>query len=152
MRFRELECEDLPEIFEVRVATWHNARGREELAGMGITPESVREMMGRSHRGWLCEVDGRIVGFAMGDKESGEMWVIAVLKEFESRGIGRQLLEHVENWLRLEGWDEIWLTTDPEESFRAVGFYRHLGWTGWRMCSNPVTERAKATHAAAISG
>ena len=63
----------------------------------------------------------------MGNKETGEMWVIAVLREYEGRGIGRQLLRLVEEWLYSQGWKEVWLTTDPDENFRAVGFYRHEG-------------------------
>ncbi len=131
--FREIGPDDLRSIFEVRVATWHHDRGREELATLGITPGSVSKMLESSHRGWLCEVKSRVVGFAMGNKDNGEMWVIAVLKEFENRGIGKHLLALVEQWLFAEGWQEIWLTTDPDESMRAVGFYRHLGWTDWKM-------------------
>ena len=131
---RELLVEDLPEIFSVRVATWHNERGVEELESMGITISSVTAMLEvGSHRGWLCEVDGRIVGFAMGDKQAGEMWVIAVLQDFEGRGIGRKVLFEVESWLKSCGWEEIWLTTDVDESLRAVGFYRHLGWKDWKI-------------------
>ena len=70
-----------------------------ELTRMGITPEAVRELLADSHRGWLCEVDGRVAGFSMGNKSTGEMWVIAVLKEFEDRGIGMALLQQVEDWL-----------------------------------------------------
>ncbi len=69
----------------------------------------------------------------MGDKKTGEIWVIAVLKEFEGRGIGRQLLHLVKDWLGSEGWKEIWLTTDINESLRAVGFYRHEGWVDWKI-------------------
>ena len=64
----------------------------------------------------------------MGKRETGEMWVIAVLEEFENRGIGRKLLTAVEDWLFSAGWKEIWLTTDVDETLRAVGLYRHLGW------------------------
>jgi hypothetical protein len=39
----------------------------------------------------------------------------------------------VENWLRGEGWNDIWLTTDTDEGFRAVGFYRHQGWEDWKI-------------------
>lgn len=92
MTFREIQPQDLEAIFEIRKATWHNRNGREEMARMGITPDSVRQMIQDSHRGSLCEVDGRRVGFAMGNRKTGEMWVIAVLREFEGRGIGRQLL------------------------------------------------------------
>lgn len=131
--FREMRSDDMQAIFDVRVATWHNDRGSEELTRFGITHESVREMMEESHRGWLCEVDSRVVGFAMGNKSDGEMWVIAVLKEYEGHGIGKRLLSLVEVWLFSEGWKEIWLTTDPDETIRAVGFYRHLGRIDWKI-------------------
>lgn len=131
--FREIESDDMDAIFDVRVATWHNERGRDELTGMGITPESVRAMIADSHKGWLCEIDARPVGFAMGNRDTGEMWVITVLEAFEDRGIGRALLTRVEDWLGEEGWDQIWLTTDTDESLRAVGFYRHLGWSDWKI-------------------
>ena len=39
----------------------------------------------------------------------------------------------VEDWLSSEGWKEIWLTTDRGENIRAVGFYRHLGWSDWKV-------------------
>ena len=131
--FREICSDDMQSIFDVRVATWHNDRGSEELTNLGITHESVRKMMEDSHRGWLCEVDSRVVGFAMGNKNTGEMWVIAVLKEHEGNGIGKRLLSLVEDWLFSEGWKEIWLTSDPDETIRAVGFYRHLGWSDWKI-------------------
>lgn len=133
MRFRPINDDDVPSIFEVRVATWHNDSGSEELTRMGITHDSVREMMKREHRGWLCETDGRIVGFSMGDGGTGEMWVIAVLKEYEGRGVGKRLLTLVEDWLFSAGWSEIWLTTDTDDEIRAVGFYRHLGWSDWKI-------------------
>jgi len=131
--FREINSGDMQAIFDVRIATWHNNRGLEEMTSLGITHDSVSHMMKTSHRGWLCEVNSRAVGFAMGNKQTGEMWVIAVLKKHEGKGIGKRLLGHVENWLFSEGWDEIWLTTDPDETIRAVGFYRHLGWSDWKV-------------------
>jgi GNAT superfamily N-acetyltransferase len=86
-----------------------------------------------SHKGWLCESDEQVVGFAMGNRENGEMWVIAVLKEHEGKGIGKTLLRFVEEWLWSEGWEDIWLTTDLDERDRAVGFYRRLGWQDWKL-------------------
>ena len=133
MRYREITPEDMAAIFGVREKTWHNSNGAEEMAQLGITHESVIESMENSHRGWLAEDDGEVVGFAMGDKTSGEVWVIAVLKEYEDRGIGRGLMGLVETWLIEEGCEELWLTTDLDESYRAVGFYRRLGWGDWKM-------------------
>ena len=134
MKIRPIQEDDLPEVFAVRVATWHNAYGAEELTQMGITTASVANLMKTTHRGWLAEdVTGKVVGFAMGNRANGEMWVIAVLKVFEGQGIGRRLLAQVEQWLFEHDWQEIWLTTDPDETMRAVGFYRHLGWEDWKM-------------------
>lgn len=134
MKIREIQPEDMPAIFEVRVRTWHNQNGAEEMTRMGITHESVRALLAAgSHRGWLAEIDDEVVGFAMGDRTNGEMWVIAVLSEFEGRGIGRQLLTRVEDWLFAGNWDEIWLTTDVDETLRCVGFYRRLGWEDWKF-------------------
>lgn len=131
--FREIRVGDIQAIFQVREATWHNDRGREEMQALGITPDSVRTLLAASHRGWLCDIDSRVVGFAMGNRNTGEMWVIAVLRQYEGLGIGKRLLLLVEQWLAEEGWAEIWLTTDPDETLRAVGFYRRLGWIDWKI-------------------
>lgn len=133
MEYREITPDDMTAIFSVRVRTWHNPNGAEELEHMGINPTSVCEMLRSSHKGWLAEENGEVVGFTMGNRETGEMWVIAVLQEFENRGIGRTLLQLVEDGLVSEGCHELWLTTDPDETTRAVGFYRHLGWDDWKM-------------------
>ena len=133
VHYREVTPNDMQAIFEVRIATWHNRNGREELSELGITHDSVRGMLSTTYCGWLAEVDCRIVGFAMGNRENGEMWVIAVLKEYEGQGIGKHLLQLVEEWLFSKGWDEIWLTTDPDENYRAVGFYRLSGWKDWKL-------------------
>jgi ribosomal protein S18 acetylase RimI-like enzyme len=128
MKFREIEKIDVPDLFAVRTATAENALTLEQLEQLGINEDSVSKMLGTSHRGWLCEVDNRIVAFAMGNKENGKMWVIAVLPNYEGRGIGSGLLRLVEDWLWSKGWDEIWLTTDVDTSLRAYGFYKKQGW------------------------
>ena len=129
MTFREITKKDVPALFVVRVATRENALSLEELRKLGITEASVREMLEATHRGWLCEDGGKVVGFAMGDSGKGEVWVIALLPEYEGRGIGARLMTLVEDWLWSGGWDEIWLTTDVDTKLRAYGFYRKLGWT-----------------------
>ena len=73
--FREITCNDIPALCAVRIATRENALSRDELAAHGICEESVRGMLEETHRGWLCEVDGGTVGFAMGNGETGEMWI-----------------------------------------------------------------------------
>lgn len=133
MIFREITVQDVPELIALRTATRENALSMEELNHLGITETSVREMIGTSHRGWLCESGGCIAGFAMGNRRNGEMWVIALLPEYEGRGLGAELLTRVENWLWAEGWERIWLTTDLDPNLRAYGFYLRRGWTDWRI-------------------
>jgi GNAT superfamily N-acetyltransferase len=128
MTIREIEPADIPELFAVRVVTRENALSLEDLTRLGITEASIRAVLGTAHRGWAAVVEGRIVGFAMGDRTNGEMTVIAMLPDHEEKGIGGALLARVEDWLFSEGWDEIWLTTDEDTSLRAYGFYRKFGW------------------------
>ena len=133
MKIREIEVADIPALFAVRVVTHENRMTLEELSAVGVTPESVRRRLESSFRGWLCEVDERVVGFAMGDGATGEMEVIAVLPEFVGRGIGSALLRRVEAWLIAQGCTRLWLTTDVDPNLKAYRFYRAHGWQDERI-------------------
>jgi len=129
MNYRLIGPGDLPEIFDLRAATRENPYSREDLRQLDITEDSVAERLRRAtHRGWLCEVGERIVGFAIGDGTTGELCVIAVLPEFEGRGIGSRLLAAVEDWLAAAGWKELWLWTSSDRKKRAFSFYLKHGW------------------------
>lgn len=128
MTFRAIEPQDAAALIELRGRTRENAIPADALAKMGITIESIGAKLRGPHRGWLCEAEGRLAGFAMGDGSSGELLVIAVAPEFEGRGIGSQLLASVEEWLWSCGWEALWLWTDVDESRRAFSFYLHHGW------------------------
>ncbi len=133
MKIRPIEPQDLAEAIEVRAATRENALSRETLRHMGITEESTTELLRTTHRGWLCEVDGKMTGFALGNGKTGELWVIAMLPEYEGRGIGSELLRLVENWLWSLEWTELWLTTDTDVKLRAFSFYTKHGWAVWKV-------------------
>ena len=130
---RQIVIGDIPSLFRVRIATDENRLSIEELAALGIDETSVTKRLVGSCRGWLCEEDGEVVGFAMGDKASGEMWVIAVLPSHVGQGIGGALLESVDQWLSDEGCAELWLTTDVDPTLRAYSFYRRHGWIDWKI-------------------
>ncbi len=119
---------DLPQVFKVRISTLENEISMSQLTELGITPESLTVAIQASAKGWVCEVGKYIVGFVMGDKSSGELTVLALLPEFEGRGIGKGLLKRVQDWLFAAGHDELWLFTSPEPAFRAYGFYQSQGW------------------------
>ena len=130
---RRIEVSDIPATFRVRVATDENRLTLDQLAAFGINQNSVREKLQGSYQGWLCEEQGSVVGFAIGDRSSGEMWVIAVLPSHVCCGIGGALLEKVEAWLFSEGCPELWLTTDVDTRLRAYSFYKKHGWCDWKI-------------------
>ena len=79
-------------------------------------------------KGWVCLHESNLVGFCNGDVKTGEVLVLAVLPEYERRGIGTCLLSRVVECLRSLGCTTIWLAASPDPSVRAHGFYRSLGW------------------------
>lgn len=127
--YREMTTAALPAVFAVRVSTVENAVTMRSLQDdYGITPETLAAAMQADVKGWLCEDDGTVVGFAMGDRSNAEVQVVAVRPGHEGRGIGKDLLLRVQRWLFDAGHDPIWLRANPDPSVRATGFYRRLGW------------------------
>jgi GNAT superfamily N-acetyltransferase len=131
--FREIGVADIPGLFFVRTRTRENTYTLDQLRRIGITPASVEQRLSGSFKGWLCAAQDRVVAFCMADAATGELWVIAVLPEFEGRGIGGRLMGLAEQWLWQSGCVRAWLTTDLDPGLRAYGFYRHRGWSDWKV-------------------
>jgi ribosomal protein S18 acetylase RimI-like enzyme len=127
--FRQTQACDVDALFWIRARTRENPISKERLASLGITPESTASVL-RSGRvkGWVALDGSYLVGFCNGDGQTGEMLVLAVLPEYERRGIGRRLLSHTAQLLKSSGLSTIWLAASPDPQLRAFGFYRHLGW------------------------
>lgn len=123
----------MPGLFQVRTHTRENSYTLEQLHRLGITPESVVQKLATTFKGWLCTVDDLVVAFCIADRSAGELWVIAVLPQYEGRGIGGHLMRAAEDWLWASGCTRAWLTTDVDVNLRAYGFYRHRGWTDWKI-------------------
>jgi ribosomal protein S18 acetylase RimI-like enzyme len=133
VNFREITEADIPALFDVRTRTRENTYTLEQLANIGITAESVAEKLVTSFKGWLCLDADHVVGFCIADRSTGELWVVAVLPEYEGRGIGNRLMSLAEDWLTRCGCTRAWLTTDIDTTLRAYGFYRQRGWTEWKV-------------------
>ncbi|MEI7957291.1 MAG: GNAT family N-acetyltransferase [Verrucomicrobiota bacterium] len=127
MIFREMTPADVPMTFLVRTAAKEHPFSLEDLARFGITVESCVRAMATTNKGWVCEINGIVIGFAVGIRSTGEMWVIAVLPEFEGRGIGQKLLTLTQDWLWSQGCETLWLTTSPRPT-RVFHLYSKLGW------------------------
>jgi GNAT superfamily N-acetyltransferase len=129
LRIRETQFGDIEDMFSVRSRTRQNPISKERLAAYGITSESSAVSMANGRvRGWACFHDSVLVGFCDGDGETGEVLVLAVLPEYEGKGIGKTLLSRVVEWLQSVGFNQPWLAASPDPSIRAHGFYRSLGW------------------------
>jgi ribosomal protein S18 acetylase RimI-like enzyme len=127
--FRETLPSDIEGLFSVRACTRENSISKEGLASIGVTAESIAKRMASGRlKGWVCLNGSTLVGFCNGDAETGEVLVLAVLPDYEGRGIGTCLLTRVVEWLRSVGSDTIWLAALPDARIRAHGFYRSLGW------------------------
>jgi GNAT superfamily N-acetyltransferase len=133
VRFREITVADVPALFRVRQRTRENRLTLGELERLGITPQSVTDSLGVSTKGWVCVDCGGVVGFSMADRATGEFLVIAVLPEYEGKGVGGRLMSLAEEWLAAAGCRRAWLSTDLNTSLRAYGFYRKRGWSDWKI-------------------
>ena len=133
VKFREITAADVPALFYVRPRTRENKMTLEELQRLGINAQSVTESLGKSTKGWVCDDSDRVVAFSMADRATGEFLVIAVLPEYEGKGVGGKLMALAEEWLAASGCKRAWLTTDLDTTLRAYGFYRKRGWTDWKI-------------------
>ncbi len=122
---RPATLSDIPALFTIRTCVTENALDLEQLAELGITPETIAEAINHSPCAWIAEVDGAPVGFSMVDGEDACVFAAFVLPGFEGRGIGRALMAQAEASLFADH-AVIWLET--AQASRASGFYRTLGW------------------------
>ena len=128
-KYRPALPEDAAECVVVRGRTRQNAASEEWLRSIGITSKSWGEnIRSGALPGDVCVVDGEIVGFCFGVRETGEIQVLAVLPDFENCGVGRELLNRTSKELAKLGHARLFLGCSPDPASRSYGFYRHLGW------------------------
>jgi ribosomal protein S18 acetylase RimI-like enzyme len=129
LQFRRAVSADAAECIALRGRTRENAISAATLASMGITTGSWGNSIETGRLpGYLCTDENTVVGYCFGDKDSGEIVVLAVLPHYEGRGIGKALLSQVVEDLRSLGYRRLFLGCSSDSSHRSYGFYRHLGW------------------------
>lgn len=127
--YRRAVPDDTPACIVLRGTTRENAFSVERLAEVGVTLESWRAgITDGSLPGHVATEDGRIVGYCFGERETGEIAVLALLPEHEGRGVGRTLLNLVVADFKAFGLARLFLSCSADPASRSHGFYRHLGW------------------------
>ena len=91
-----------------------------------VTFEDYENYLTKRGKGWACEIDDRIVGFAIVDMVDNNVWALFVDPAFEAQGIGRKLHDSMLDWYFTQTNTTLWLGTAPNT--RAEKFYRTKGW------------------------
>ena len=123
---RQATVADIPGIWEVRYSVSENA-----LTPGRISDEDVRVSIEDTGRGWVIEENGKIVAFAIGNAETGNVWALFVKPEAQGRGYGTRLHAAMIEWFRSKSVDRLWLSTGTDTKARK--FYEKNGW----ICIDP---------------
>jgi predicted N-acetyltransferase YhbS len=96
--------------------------------------ESPAAMLGRTRRFYVavCELEHRIAG--LGGVEMNEIRLLLVSPEWQRRGVGRSLLEHLEAMVPAALFPDIFVYSSPAaESFYSAHGYMPKGKHVFRM-------------------
>jgi GNAT superfamily N-acetyltransferase len=115
--------EDIPAMHLVRQAVRENKLG----VNTKIREETYTPYLETIGRGWVLDENGTIVAFAIGERETGNIWAVFVHEDHEGKGYGKMVQEPMMQWLFSQGLNRIHLSTGA--GTRAQGFYAATGWT-----------------------
>ncbi|WP_344827467.1 GNAT family N-acetyltransferase [Chryseobacterium ginsenosidimutans] len=122
MNIREAQLQDIPQIQIVRNSVKENTLSDPNL----VTDKDCKEFLSERGKGWVCEIDGQIVGFSIVDLKENNVWALFLHPDFEKQGIGTELHDLMLNWYFTQTQETVWLGTSANT--RAENFYRKSGW------------------------
>lgn len=123
MIFREANIVDIPQMQIVRNAVKENVLSNPDL----IKDADYVPFITVKGKGWVCEINEEIVGFAIVDLLENNIWALFVHPDFEAKGIGKKLHKMMLDWYFSQTQKTVWLSTAPNS--RAEKFYKLNGWT-----------------------
>ena len=94
MIFREAQISDIPQIQVVRNSVKENMLSDPAL----ITDKDCEEFLTKRGKGWVCEIENSIVGFAIADLQDDNIWALFLHPDHEGKGIGKALHDTMLNW------------------------------------------------------
>ena len=122
MILREAQITDIQQMQVVRNSVKENM-----LSDPALVPDSdVEDFIVNRGKGWVCEIDGEVVGFAIADLKDHNIWALFMHPDHEAKGIGKRLHKVMLDWYFSQTKETIWLGTAPNS--RAEKFYRMHGW------------------------
>ena len=119
---REATPNDIAQIQLVRNSVKENVLTNPDL----VTDHHYLDFLTNSGKGWICEIENKIVGFSIVNLKEQNVWALFIDPDYEGMGIGKQLQKIMLDWYFDQTSDNIWLGTDPKT--RAEYFYRKSGW------------------------
>ncbi len=122
MTIREAHLTDIPKMWIVRYSVKENMLTDADE----VTDEDCVEYLTQRGKGWVCEMNSEIIGFAIIDLKDNNVWALFLKPEYENKGIGKKLHDIMIDWYFSQTKDHVWLGTLP--GTRAEGFYRNAGW------------------------
>jgi peptidyl-dipeptidase Dcp len=79
-------------------------------------------------RVWVCEAEGRMVGFLLGMRREtavAQLRYFILLPEYRGSGVGRRLMQQFMDWLRAGGYQRAYLWTTNEQETATALYRRH---------------------------
>jgi GNAT superfamily N-acetyltransferase len=122
MIFHEVTIADIPQIQIVRNSVKENMLSNPSV----VTDDDCKTYLTQKGKRWVCEIENKIVGFAIADLKDKNIWALFVHPAFESKGIGKKLHDIMMNWYFDQTKETVWLSTAPNT--RAEKFYHKAGW------------------------
>jgi GNAT superfamily N-acetyltransferase len=122
MIIRQAIVEDIEQIQFVRNSVTENTLYNPAL----VSDEDCKEFITIRGMGWVCELEDKIVGFAIADLQDNNIWALFLIPAYEHKGIGRRLHNAMLEWYFTQTTTTVWLGTAP--GTRAEMFYKKAGW------------------------
>lgn len=122
MIIRTATIKDIPALSLIRLSVKENILNNPLL----VTENDYVKFLTTHGKGWLCEIDDQVTGFAIIDTDDNNIWALFVNPDYDKKGIGRNLHDTMLDWFFGQSNDDLWLSTSP--GTRAEQFYTKAGW------------------------
>ena len=122
MIFREALVGDIKNMQIVRNSVKENVLSDPSF----VTDKDCENYLTIRGKGWVCDIDNAVIGFAIADLEENNIWALFLQPGYEGKGIGKKLHDIMLDWYFSKTKEKVWLGTAPNT--RAEMFYRKCGW------------------------